>query len=155
MKIEIKNLKHYPALSEETEAFSCRVYVNGRYAFDASNDGKGGCHRYEGDRARIALAEEWARSLPPAVHGVYSGITLAQNLDSVIDGLVYEALSAKELKAKLRNHAVFLVPGQEGVFAAKHMPEEQAAHLHGRENVLNFMPFDEALKVYMREVQSG
>lgn len=151
MKIEIKNLKHYPALSKETEAFSCRVYVNGRYSFDASNDGKGGCHRYEGDRSRVALAEEWARSLPPKV---YEGVELPSDLDTVIDGLVYEALMAKELKAKMKNHIVYVDEGSGQVYFTGRGSMEHVVQDFGSESILNLMPFDEALKVYMGRAQS-
>jgi len=47
LKIELKSVKIYEALSEETTAFSCTVYVNGVKAFTVRNDGQGGCNRYD------------------------------------------------------------------------------------------------------------
>lgn len=146
MKIEIKNFRPSPAFSEETLAFTARVYVDGKYAFDVKNDGNGGSHYYMGDRDKAAKAEAWARSLPPKV---YEGMELPSDLDLVIDDLVAREMAKKDLKKVLRNHAVFLDLRDGCIYTAKHMLEEQAAQLYGRENVLNLMPFEEALKFYI------
>ena len=47
MKIEIKNIKHSPSLSEETNAFTADIYVNGVKAGSAMNRGHGGCTDYD------------------------------------------------------------------------------------------------------------
>jgi len=41
MKIELKNIKHMPSLSEETEAFSANLYINDVKAGIGSNGGRG------------------------------------------------------------------------------------------------------------------
>jgi hypothetical protein len=43
MKIELKNIKVAHSLSEETNAYTATVYVDGQRAFEASNHGTGGC----------------------------------------------------------------------------------------------------------------
>lgn len=43
MKVELKKLKTYAALSEETVAFTADVWINGKRSGDAKNDGHGGC----------------------------------------------------------------------------------------------------------------
>jgi len=46
MKIELKNLQIAANLSEETTAFTATVHVDGRPAFHASNEGRGGSDRF-------------------------------------------------------------------------------------------------------------
>lgn len=66
VKIELKGVKLFAELSEETTAFFCTVYVNGVKAFTASNDGKGGANRYDlvklTDRHRDLLKQQ--KSMP-------------------------------------------------------------------------------------------
>ena len=53
MQIELKNIKFFEAMSEETNAFVADVYVNKVKVAYAKNDGHGGCtfyHAYEGKR---------------------------------------------------------------------------------------------------------
>ena len=42
MRIELKNVKIYAGLSEETVAFNASVYVDGKKVGDAKNTGHGG-----------------------------------------------------------------------------------------------------------------
>jgi len=42
MKVELKSIKHCQALSHETNAFTAKVYVNGKHVGDAENAGHGG-----------------------------------------------------------------------------------------------------------------
>ena len=46
MKIELKNLKIANHLSEETTAYSATIHVDGKPAFHASNEGRGGGDRF-------------------------------------------------------------------------------------------------------------
>lgn len=42
MKIELKNLKYFASLSEETNAFTANLYINGKVCGVAKNSGHGG-----------------------------------------------------------------------------------------------------------------
>lgn len=42
MKIELKNIKHYPKLSRETNAFSAYLYIDGILFATCTDDGNGG-----------------------------------------------------------------------------------------------------------------
>jgi hypothetical protein len=119
MKIELKRIQHARNLSEETNAFTADIYVNGEYVGYAKNDGHGGCtdyhHHAKGvkwgangyseadqakvDRARRLLreAEEWAKGLSP-VKSEYFPEGLAQNLELVIDDLVMDDLMWKDFR---------------------------------------------------------
>lgn len=94
MKIELKNLRIYNRMSEETIAFTADVYVNGKKVAYAKNDGQGGCtfyHPYpDADSALLGAAEVYCKGLPPKKVELGSGIVdLPQSLESVIDTWVY------------------------------------------------------------------
>lgn len=46
MKVEVKNLKYYESLSEETCAFDCSIHVDDKPRLHASNRGTGGSNEY-------------------------------------------------------------------------------------------------------------
>lgn len=105
MKIELKNIKHSPSLSEETEAFTADLYINGALAGYAKNNGHGGSTDYyqanEKGRDLIRNAEEHCLSLPdkqyPAAYGM-EAYSLKMNLEHFIDDLLSSHLQEKENK---------------------------------------------------------
>jgi hypothetical protein len=100
MKIELKKIKFSEHLSEETNAFTAEIYINGKNAGYAKNDGQGGCtfyHAYEGNRELIEQAEQHCLTLPPINYGTFQ---IDMNLENKIDQLFEEWLKAKD-EAKL------------------------------------------------------
>lgn len=100
MKIELKNIKFSEALSEETNAFVCDVYVNGKKVAYAKNDGHGGStfyHSYDGKQKIVNDAEKYCVSLPPIKN---YGFEIKMDLELKIDLLFEEWLKEKE-KTKL------------------------------------------------------
>lgn len=66
--VEVKSYRPAPQLSEETEAFTANLYVNGKRAGDVRNDGRGGCNLYgfvsrEMSEAFHAYAAQWGAEL--------------------------------------------------------------------------------------------
>jgi hypothetical protein len=71
MKIELRNLKVYPEMSEETTAFTGDLVIDGIPIGRASNTGKGEMNsffpRSMEAKAKVEEAEKYCESLPPAV----------------------------------------------------------------------------------------
>lgn len=66
MNIELKNLRTYPRLSDETNAFNADVWIDGKKAGTAENDGKGGANLlYFADFKLLHAFEKWAKAQPP------------------------------------------------------------------------------------------
>ena len=69
MLIEIKNLKIAASLSEETNAYTADIFVDGVKTFAASNHGHGGCdsyHRYPTAKVGEREVDAWlAANVPP------------------------------------------------------------------------------------------
>lgn len=96
MKIELKSLKVFEEMSEETTAFVADLFINGKKVAYCKNDGRGGCTYYSPYtkelRGLLNEAEAYCKTLPPLQFEVGSGsmMDLPQDLELVIDGLVEE-----------------------------------------------------------------
>jgi hypothetical protein len=104
MKIELKNIYHSAQLSEETEAFTANLYVNGTHAGYVKNDGHGGStdynHKDAKGRELIHQAEAFCKALPAKVYPAERGMkafSLDMNLEHYIDDLLADHLQKKEL----------------------------------------------------------
>ena len=87
-------------MSEETTAFTADIFVDGKEAGYAKNDGHGGStfyHAYEGKRDLIAKAEKFCETLPDIDYGTFKH---KMDLENFIDELVYAEMAKKE-QAKL------------------------------------------------------
>lgn len=105
MKIELKNIRHSPSLSEETEAFTANLYINNVHAGFAKNNGHGGNTDYsfndERGRELIRQAEQYCEGLPPKDYPVESGMeafSIEMNLEHFIDNLLESYLKQKDQK---------------------------------------------------------
>src|SRR5690349_17465022 len=101
MKIELKNIHFSEQLSEETNAFSANVYIEGIKVGEASNRGRGGptiCKAVDerGDKLIIA-AEAHCRSLP-SEKSTLGGeqYELKMDLGRYLDKLLEKHLQEKE-----------------------------------------------------------
>ena len=69
-KIELKKIKVFEEMSEETNCYTGTVYINGKPAIDVRNDGHGGCDmQYPingNDRSIIEAANAYCRKNFPA-----------------------------------------------------------------------------------------
>jgi len=99
MKIELKSIKFSEAMSEETNAFTANLYINGMKVGYCKNTGQGGCTDYNTNkpenRKTIAEAEVYCKTLPKIKWG---DIEFDQSLESVIDTLLEDWLKAKQIK---------------------------------------------------------
>ena len=155
MKIEIKNIKFSEALSEETNAFTANLYINGKKVGYCKNQGHGGCTDYYPDSKEdwkaIHEAEAYCKALPKIQ---WRGCEFDQSLESVIDQLLEDWLKAREqkkLERKMKTCVLVGVPDNPhyGVYNYKRplsdfpTPQLQAsidrikAKLHEGEVILN------------------
>lgn len=93
MHITLRNLKIDDAASEETLSFTASVYINGKRAGTAANEGRGGANTYYPHALAEALRAHAATL--PARRLVFGGghiITAQPDADWVIGDLVDEYL---------------------------------------------------------------
>jgi hypothetical protein len=66
MKVELKNVKHFAPMSEETECFTATIYIDGKRVGTTQNQGHGGPTDCDFDDPEIEAAfKAFCKTLPP------------------------------------------------------------------------------------------
>lgn len=100
LKVELKSVKFFERMSEETNAFVANIYIDGKKSGEAKNEGQGGCtHYYFSDPKVRDAFETYAKSLPAIVIegsklGQKEDYTMEMNGEHLIDELFTEWLKA-------------------------------------------------------------
>jgi len=162
--LEVKNLSHYARGSEETPCYNATVYINGKKAIEVSNDGRGGCdmqHQYPDieERGLVEQADKWCvktfgqDSFTYMSDGKEETCSYDLDLEHYCHKVLYDWLDTKTLKKDLKKQWLFVEKGQlmgykrkpnDTDTAFKHFFEKN----HPNEKCLNFLPFDDALKMF-------
>jgi hypothetical protein len=99
MNIQIKNIKIYEALSEETTCFTADVFVNGKKIAYAKNNGHGDSTYYNTynpkHRPILEAAEEFAKTLPSTF---YRNLEIKSTLENLIDDAISNKEQLKEME---------------------------------------------------------
>jgi len=166
-KLEVKNISHYARGSEETPCYNATVYVNGKKAVEVSNDGHGGSdrqHTYPESGFRLQDIDKWCVEKFGQETWEYGGKTYSTDLDleHYCHQELYNWLDAKELKKELKKKYLciekekdeeFIVSFKRPTPTEKRHDDEFIRHLerkypHMVGKCLNFLPFDQALKLF-------
>jgi len=159
--LEVKNLSHYAKGSEETPCYHAMVYINGKKAIAISNDGRGSMdhqHPYDGFcHEDIKLANEWCkkkfgqRSFTFQSNDGEEVCTYDVDLEQYCHDELYKWLDTKALKKDLKKQYLFVEDGHLMGYKRKGTDEEFKQFFeknHPNEKCLNFLPFDDALKMF-------
>ena len=102
MRIELKKIKFFEAMSEETNAFVADVFINGTKVAYTKNEGHGGCtfyHLYDiKHRELLKEAEAFCLALPPVR---YRDFEFPMNLEYKINELFEHWLKEKDIAKML------------------------------------------------------
>ena len=117
-RVELKKIKYYPGLSQETNSFAASVYFDGTEVAHAQNSGTGGCttiYPIQGKRDLFDRAVAYVKSQPPVKFGEYTwDMTMELMIDTLLDEYIGES-EKKKLEKKFNklflNHIVWGVPG--------------------------------------------
>ena len=100
MKIELKSVKYFASLSEETNCFQATVWIDGKKVGTAENLGHGGPTDIDfNDRRQEDKFIAYAKSLPPTVYPARDNLpemTIESSADGIIDTLFDEYLAKKD-----------------------------------------------------------
>jgi hypothetical protein len=100
MKLELKNVKFYESMSEETNCFQADLFINGKKIAYVKNTGQGGCTDYHVIDFKLQNvlreAEQFCLSLPKEkIEGMMSDFEFQPTLESRIDDLFEQWLKVK------------------------------------------------------------
>lgn len=105
MKIEIKKIKHYEKLSEETNCFTASLYIDGKCVAEVKNTGRGGetyIYPLTGKGEIVNEAHKYFQNQPKKKFEG-SEYELQPTLDGYIDELLYQYLLNKDIE-KQKKH---------------------------------------------------
>lgn len=146
MKIELKQIKYYERLSEETNCFSAFVYVDGIKCASAENRGVGAMTDIWPidikHKELVKQAEEFCKTLPPYVFS--DGDTMPYALDTLVDELLEKHLDEKHKEKqakkmeKLFNDAIVI--GNEKEYFSCRLEKPLSFYIHNS-NILTFQIF--------------
>ncbi len=142
MNIELKKIKHAPSLSEETNAYTAEIWVDGKKAGTTKNEGRGGCDRIE-PHALAQQIDAYAKTLPGIT---YLGQTFPQDADCVLHDLLNAHLETADVKRKLARKTLFVADGK--LWGVKATPAIVRGKYPGA-TILNELPLPEAVKLYL------
>ena len=159
-KLEVKNISYYARGSEETPCYNATVYINGKKAIEVSNDGHGGCDRQDTypnieERGLVQQADKWCVAKFGQETWEHGGKTYSTDLDleHYCHQQLYDWLDKKALKKDMKGKYLFVEKGQ--LMAYKRIASDTETTFkdffkknHPTSKCLNFLPFDDALKLY-------
>ena len=170
-KIELKNISYYKQGSEETPCYNATVYVNGKKAIEVGNDGHGGCDRQYGigdfNYKTVDEVNKWCiktfgqRSFNYNSNDGQETCSYDIDLETFCHDELYKWLDTKQLKKEMKNQYICIdedkVENKQFLVAWKrkgnHMDDyfknflkKEQPHMEGK--CLNFLPFEDALKLY-------
>lgn len=157
MKIELRNIKYAAFASEETSCFEATIYVDGIKAGRASNQGHGGPTDIDPHQLSERL-DAYGATLPQVDLGEELGDRrmMTQDGEWIVDQLLGAWLTERDLKRVLGRKILYVNDGK--VFETKSYPKSKLGQLLAEpvkvrtalksEQVLNLMPFAEALEIY-------
>lgn len=157
MKIELKALKYSDFASQETHCFHANIYIDGKKAGWAENNGHGGMTSIYPHQLYTTI-RQCTDKIPPrfVIYGDKE-MSIDTSPDSYIDELVTLALHERDLKRAMKTRILFTRENQ--VFETQKFSAAQMAadlknpHLKERlkaDKILNLLPMDKALELYAR-----
>ena len=164
MKLELKNIKVHEGLSEETFAYTARVYIDGKASIEVSNAGHGGCdYQYPiggspNQRSVIDKVDKWLAANHPAMDmSEYDMDDIPATLETWCGEQVADHLVLKDMRRALKSKVLFTNEAGElrecrwkGVRAVTDKHIGIVFDKYAPVNILNKMPEHLALEEYRK-----
>ena len=149
-KLELKNIKYFASMHEETPCYNADIFINGKKAIHASNRGHGACddhHTYKPFTYKdVKDLEKYLAKLQDDDF---------EPIDSWCHDRLYEYLNQKKIKRDMKTKFICINKNTNELFAyEKNTGISNSAfqdHMdknHPSSMCLNFLPFDQAWKLF-------
>ena len=151
-KLELKNIKYFASMSEETPCYKADIFINGKKAINVSNHGHGACddiYAYPSFGLTQNGLKEFEQYLAKLQDDDFEPI------DSWCHDRLYEYLDQKKIKRDMKTKFICINKNTNELFAyEKNTGISDSAfqdHMdknHPSSTCLNFLPFDQAWKLF-------
>ena len=157
MKLELREIKHAPSLSEETYAYTATVYKDGKRLCYVKNDGQGGSDMQHPvapfTHQDVRDVSDWLKASTPKVKA--HGYEVDVDLDLWCHDRLGDYIQSRKLKSDLRGKVLMVEGGK--LFAMSltkfkgHPVDKVIDHVakkYPKAPILNRLPFEQALEAY-------
>lgn len=153
MKVELRSIKVHMGLSEETPAYTARVYVDGEHVLDVKNEGHGGPDYQYPSRTlneKLGMPPKTVnhRKVAEYVETLNGGKFMG--FETLCHGLVWDHVERRNLKSRLSKSVMVTKDGE--VYKVGRGKSQaildHATKTYGADSVLNVMDFDRAFKIW-------
>ncbi len=167
--IELRSIDLHVGLSEETPAYTAKVYVDGKHFADVSNRGHGGCdmvypplggsHAAPASqacfRSNLAKLEVRIKATYPRHdydHGPDFRGYMKESLEGLCHTQVWESVEKRNLKSRLSRKIIMIEDGKIYAIKGKRTPERvvAVAKQYPNATILNSVKFDVAFDLYKK-----
>ena len=157
-KIELKSIDVHLGLSDETPAYTARLFVDGKHFADVENDGHGGCDlvdapkgEEEDFRGRLEHLEGWiADTYPETDMSEYDLPPMKESLESVCHGLVWLHVDRRNVRSVLSRNLMALDDGKVYAYTKRGdlgVIRKTIEAKRPESTILNDLPFLEAFRI--------
>lgn len=162
MDVTLKNLRHNPRLSHETNAFTADIWIDGKKAGYAENAGHGGSTLIQPRECRDRL-NAYAATLPrvqtdlPDHEDPSRTWSYQPDAENLVDDLVTKTLQENHVKRILSKRVIYTVKGKKGLYQTKVVKADVLktwlampvlAEKLGADKILNLIPLSEAVAIF-------
>lgn len=157
MKLELRNIRHYPRMSEETNAYDAVVYRDGKRLCSVGNRGNGGPDEQRpfppNTMADIKAVDEWLAANTPPIP-MPSGKAIAVDLELWCGQQLERAIATRELKRRMTKAVIYADGGKCYTVKVPYsgaLPgvTQRVKAKHPNALILNTMPIDKAVDLYL------
>ena len=149
-KLELKNIKYFASMHEETPCYNADIFINGKKAIHVSNHGYGACDdHYPFEPFTYKDVKDLEKYLAKLQDDDFEPI------DSWCHDRLYEYLDQKKIKRDMKTKFICINKNTNELFAyEKNTGISDSAfqdHMdknHPSSTCLNFLPFDQAWKLF-------
>lgn len=150
-RIEVKSINVHASLTEETPAYSAKVYVDGKLFAEVKNAGHGGPDDYD-----FAKGQSWEtlKVLNTRIAATYPahecyGTRLEESLEMICHTVAFRHLEMKNFRSALSRKVMVRKDGKVYDIKGKKTPQllEACRKHYGAENVLNDMSVEDAFAI--------
>ncbi len=164
--IELRSIDLHVGLSEETPAYTAKVYVDGEYFADVSNSGHGGCDMVYPPRGEYAAPGQTAvfnsvlKELEARIATTYPGDDydlggdnkghMEESLEGLCHTQAWESVEKHNFKSQLSRKVMMIEDGKIYSIKGKKTPEqiEAVVKQYPDATILNSLKFDAAYDLF-------
>lgn len=156
--ITLKSVKLHVTLSEETPAYTAKIYVDGKFFCDVDNHGQGGPDSHSVNYKEVGELDKRIADTYPKTKYDWSDEEFPETLECICHTLVWKHNDMRSFKSSLSRKWMYMKGGTEGVFQVKKRAGDTPEFLKekfGANTIFNtFKNKDVAFDLYIANVQT-